>query len=463
MPAALNHLIVMIPGMAGSELIDPTLPLDEQRVWYSHRRSIVTAVVDPDRLAIDRPLVAVGLLQKFTVVPWWKSIDGYSTAWSTVASTFPNAPTDLGHPDGPTPNAQIVAYPYDFRLGVAAAADRLAAFLGPRFTALGDRTTVVIVGHSMGGLVARRWASHHDPEGRCRGILTLGTPFRGAPKALDVLVNGLYWGSRLVQRRKLSAVVQSWPGLHDLLPIDDRIVDDSGRACGAWELADLPMLNAVTSARETHVGTRDWWAADRPRPALLTVSGYGHATRSTATWTAGRLTAIKAGLTGERDGDGTVPVFSAVPPEWSGASATNSIRPCGDHHGAISHTGQLREFLLLLNSGNPPPTRGAGEDVFLGFDVDELVEPGDVITGTLRFNDETVGARNPDGTVAVTSTLCGEDGREHTLQVGLGAADEFVIQLPAGVEGVVRLDAKLDRGFTRRRSQEYVVVLGAAE
>ncbi|WGF88979.1 esterase/lipase family protein [Marinivivus vitaminiproducens] len=45
---------------------------------------------------------------------------------------------------------------------------------------------VILVGHSMGGLDARRIASHLDPEQRVTAVITMGTPHRGSALAEQV-------------------------------------------------------------------------------------------------------------------------------------------------------------------------------------------------------------------------------------------------------------------------------------
>lgn len=53
----------------------------------------------------------------------------------------------------------------------AAAMDRLQA------------SNIAVVGVSMGGLVARALATHHDPEKRIRTVVSIATPHRGSPLA----------------------------------------------------------------------------------------------------------------------------------------------------------------------------------------------------------------------------------------------------------------------------------------
>ncbi|HYZ09976.1 MAG TPA: hypothetical protein VE709_15610 [Pseudonocardiaceae bacterium] len=80
----------------------------------------------------------------------------------------------------------------DFRLGVVVAAERLATEMTRRLAARPkDRRQVVVLAHSMGGLVARHWLGPGGGAAHCRALITLGTPHRGAPKALDWLLNGV--------------------------------------------------------------------------------------------------------------------------------------------------------------------------------------------------------------------------------------------------------------------------------
>ena len=101
---------------------------------------------------------------------------------------------ERGDPAHPVPGADVVAVPYDFRRSIIEAAERLDAVVCAH---LGDASEaeragrVIVVGHSMGGLVARVWMGLLGRWPWCRALITLGTPHRGAPKALAWLVNGV--------------------------------------------------------------------------------------------------------------------------------------------------------------------------------------------------------------------------------------------------------------------------------
>lgn len=73
-----------------------------------------------------------------------------------------------------------VLFNYDSFKGIDVAADELAARLAP-LTRLVETFGFALVGHSMGGLVARRFARHcsSDLKNGLRGIATVGTPNTG--------------------------------------------------------------------------------------------------------------------------------------------------------------------------------------------------------------------------------------------------------------------------------------------
>ncbi len=72
--------------------------------------------------------------------------------------------------------AQVPQMPY--RAGI----DARAAAVRPVLDALPNKQ-IVLVGVSMGGLVARALASRYDPEQRVKAVITIATPHRGSPLA----------------------------------------------------------------------------------------------------------------------------------------------------------------------------------------------------------------------------------------------------------------------------------------
>jgi predicted alpha/beta hydrolase family esterase len=69
----------------------------------------------------------------------------------------------------------VLGYQYDYYRSLDEAAQRLAFYLEAR----GIEETA-LVGHSLGGIVARAYASSYDPERRARAVVTLGSPHGGS-------------------------------------------------------------------------------------------------------------------------------------------------------------------------------------------------------------------------------------------------------------------------------------------
>jgi pimeloyl-ACP methyl ester carboxylesterase len=222
-------------------------------------------------------------------------VRGYEGLLDALAS-LPGAVVDRG--SGPrVANANVVAFAYDFRRSVAEAADLLDVEVKARLDALGlagEEKRVVVVAHSMGGLVARHWLGVGGDDGHggprepawrlCRTLITLGTPHRGAPKALNVLVNGV--GKGPFQFRKATDVLRAWPGVYELLPrypaILDRLVDPLEPVTRyPYERPQLGSLAA--DAYRIHQTIEDAWN-DMPRggPEMVPLVGWSHRTLSAA-------------------------------------------------------------------------------------------------------------------------------------------------------------------------------------
>lgn len=228
-------------------------------------------------------------------------------------------------------------HPYDWRLSV----ERLAAELNARIATERPEGEVLVVGHSMGGVVARV-ALGRQSAPRIVRIVQLGAPNHGsfapvlALRAVYPTVRKLAALDRRHSAEDLARIVfRSLPSLHELLP-DPR-------------LADGPDL---FDARQ--------WPADalRPEPAMLEA-----AAAQRAAWPPpdGRClhvagvrqdTVVGATLTGDEfeyalapRGDGTVPLGLAVrpgEPAWY----------VGEKHGGLPNNGRVIAAVVdLLRTG----------------------------------------------------------------------------------------------------------------
>jgi hypothetical protein len=185
---------------------------------------------------------------------------------------------------------------------------------------------VIIVAHSMGGLIARYWVTL-DNWNICRAILTLGTPHRGAPKALDYLVNG---PPRWVPGgRGLRDLLREWPSVYELVPryqsVEDVRSPDNGNTEAPKALypkdLHLPTLqDKIAAAFKVHRRIEDAWERNAAETHCIAYVGRGHGTALKASWDGTRLITSKKRPTWlpmapEERGDGTVPELSASPIE----------------------------------------------------------------------------------------------------------------------------------------------------
>lgn len=135
----------------------------------------------------------------------------------------------------------------------------LAGQLAERAEALMARTgvdRVALVGHSMGGLVAR-WAACHDLRGRVPLVVTVGSPHRGTPAAwLGAGLDLVLGPGAAADMRPGSAVVRALaaaPGAPDCAwvalysPFDELVPSGSARLPDDGTLAG-PVTNVVVPA-----------------------------------------------------------------------------------------------------------------------------------------------------------------------------------------------------------------------
>jgi hypothetical protein len=378
-----KHLVYVLPGIGGSVLQRPAAGKKAAKtVWDAGLGDIAGLLLRPDRLALDEPLRPTGLIRSTKLLPGWTVVPGYERQWRRLRE-LPGAVMDMGHPDHRNPDANVVLFPYDFRLGIAHAARLLAGDVHERLKDLSvsERAgRVVVLAHSMGGLVARYWLGPLGGWPLCRALVTLGTPHRGAPKALQLLTDGVrVAGTRL---DGASDLLREWPSVAELLPRYPMIWD--AEADVARSPHELPLDGLRSLAGAGFAVHRDIESAWRgiPRtgaePQTVPRLGWSHDTAGSAVWDGKKLTVTKdlpgwLDLDGwEKDhGDGTVPAISAVPVELSGHD-TGDWRT-RDRHGPIvsakwipglAERYETRKTLLAA--------RGDGREAALGLDLNEL-------------------------------------------------------------------------------------------
>jgi pimeloyl-ACP methyl ester carboxylesterase len=384
----IRELVVYLPGIVGSRLDDP----DSGRGRWSSR-SAPRAWFDPSVLDFDRPLVPAGLMPDLAVVQSLPQVPRFRQLFRQLEGRLGATIVTVRPGVEPDPNADIVVVPYDFRQSIATAAEYLDRVVGDW---RGDRP-VIVVAHSMGGLVARYWISRLGGWQVCDRLLSLGTPFRGAPKALAWLTGVADVPNRIVE------TVRKWPSMYELLPRYEMIRVTGGELLRPHQLR-LPGFDdeMAAAAYRLHEEMDQGWAGideDR-RPQIFSMYSYGHATLGRADLRGDRLFLTKedpewhAENNPRPDGDATVPGLSAIPWELDTADHVedHDLDPKGSRHMGMATTEAIVGKLAKYWNVPKQPVRGPDTPaVWLGLDLDDQYVSGQPIPIGARLR-----GANPD-------------------------------------------------------------------
>ena len=243
-------------------------------------------------------------------------------------------------------NKTLFEFVYDFRYSVMYNSNKLAELVD-FIKDSKDIKQVDIVGHSMGGLIAKAYLTEKNHHADVRNLIFVGTPHLGSPNALKALRYGDDLDVPVIDGCKLKRVVRNLPGMYNLLPgkryfdmrggyfSDDDDLDDNGvkgmldyketlfnlkngreTKCPLKASVDvaegddnmlLDRLNPTLIDEDTvkfHDSLDNWW---KPRSVkVFNIVGYNKQTLKTISESGGKVTYEYT-----NEGDGTVPLWSA--------------------------------------------------------------------------------------------------------------------------------------------------------
>lgn len=210
--------IIFVPGIKGTTLSDH-YPLEHQTVYTALTEKLVfnfDPVMLDDAGQFDRDLDR--LIYEQEVI---------SLVYGEMVSELRE---NLALDDQKKENAKVYVFPYDWRYPIASNAKRLGQFVDlilaksnahptymTRGIALGK---VNIVSHSMGGCVAKHYATALGGYTKIEKLVMLASPLRGSLYALKTLVMGETWFFDWFTRKGLRKLARTLPGVYDLLPFD---------------------------------------------------------------------------------------------------------------------------------------------------------------------------------------------------------------------------------------------------
>jgi len=316
-------LIVVVPGITGSVLRRP----GGRAIWNLSVGAIAGGLA-AFRRTVDELRLPAGVGDEAPDGPAALAADGVVTGWHVWPGFWAGGGYGrlLAHLESIAPGA-VRAFGYDWRLSNRLTAKRLGVSVERwldrwrRGPGNGD-AKVVFVCHSMGGLVTRYLLEVLGARDLARRVVTLGTPYHGSVKAVGAVAGDAFAGlGRLGWDEPLALAARSFPAVYQLLPTY-RCVAGDGDPVGLDE-ATVPGADAalVRDALAFHREMADAVAANGPAPyELFAFAGKLQATLQSVRF-GDQVSYLYEQRGTDHRGDGTVALFSAVPPEWTSTSA----------------------------------------------------------------------------------------------------------------------------------------------
>jgi pimeloyl-ACP methyl ester carboxylesterase len=386
---AMRDVVVVLPGITGS-----VLQKDGKDVWNVTGGSVLRALLSlgqnvkdlaltedpPDVDDLGDGVTASKVMRDIHLIPGLWKIDGYSKTLKYVTDTF-----DV------VPGENFFEFPYDWRRDNRVAARKLAKDAQGWLAAWREKSgaadaKLILVGHSMGGIVSRYYLECLDGWRDTRVLVTFGTPYSGSLNSVGTLVNGL--------KKKigpvgidLSGLVRSLTAVYQLLPTYACYDGGDGKLVGVSE-ATIPHVDQqkAKAAAEFHDEIRNAVKAHEQedeyrenRYDIRPVVGILQPTFQSARAAGAGVQLIRTYDGEDQGGDGTVPRISATPVELE--REANAMFASERHASLQNEDGvlvQLRGVMSGLDIDFPGfrdafPTIGLGLELDDAYQTDEPV------------------------------------------------------------------------------------------
>jgi hypothetical protein len=344
-------VIVLLPGIMGS-----TLRKNGKDAWGFKPGAITRAIFtlgdsiakdlrlggdDPTRETLDDGVTADGLASDLTLLPGFWKVDGYSHVADVLQETF-----DV------TEGQNFFRFAYDWRRDNRVAANRLRRLSHDwlkRWREQSPGAKLILVGHSMGGIVSRYFLEVLDGWKDTKALITFGTPYRGSLNALDTLSNGMRKGPFTLE--DMTEFGRSCTSIYQLLPVYESIDMGNGKLARVGESTGIPKVDAarckaalafhreIIDAVDAHLKEEDY---QKNRYRVFPIVGITQETNQSAQLAGGKVTVSRQYLGEDMSGDGTVPRVSAIPHEYSHAG---NAMFAAMKHGSLQNTDTILQHV----------------------------------------------------------------------------------------------------------------------
>ncbi len=371
----IDDVVIVLPGILGSKL-----KYKGEIVWGQF--STLPKMLDEryfDTLGnLDLVLEPVGLVSGARILPGLALVDGYAQFLPWVEKTF-----------GLVHSETLFEFGYDWRQDIRKTAQLLKSFavevLNRVRSDINPGARLILIAHSMGGLVSRYYVEVLEGWRDTKALVTLGTPFRGSLNALRCLVNGV---SLLdIRHEKLSKLCRKLDSLYQLVPMYPCVIDGSGSPRGVLDMRDMDIDHQKLGQLQTmHTELRESINSnqadtDYAKSACrcLPIVGTNQSTKQSA-WVRenNRLDFRETDPFDGSDlrGDGTVPYVSAVT-----ESLKHFCKFANAKHGTMPNVDVVRQAVfecvqaLYVNfDAYATPHFQKTTDEILGFEMDNIAE-----------------------------------------------------------------------------------------
>ena len=404
---ATDDIVVFLPGITGS-----VLQKDGRDVWgtsagaifrvlksggESIRHLALDTIDDPSLDDLGDGVVATRLVPDTHIVPGLWKIDGYTKMMRDISDAF-------GLESGTT----AFEFPYDWRRDNRASARKLQRSVEFWLHARRKdrpKAKVVLVAHSMGGLVSRYYLEVLGGWEHVRMLVTFGTPYGGSVKSLNFIANGHRPGIGPA-RLDMSSLLRSFTSVYQLLPTYECMDAGAGTLRMIGEVPGMPNFDysRVASALAFHdeIAAAVRARASAEPPHIVPVVGIEQPTVQSARFKGGVVEILDTIDGRSESGDGTVPRASAVPFEL--ATAAREVYASEAHGSLQNHDGVLAHLRGVMSRPDVQTKR---------------VRPGGPVTLSLSLPDYFDASQNielsvqpSEGQPALVATLSTTDGRE---------------------------------------------------
>ncbi|MCC6588987.1 MAG: alpha/beta fold hydrolase [Bryobacterales bacterium] len=319
-----KQTVVFVPGIMGS-----VLALGGQVIWPGSPKDFIFGYKKLRELMSD-DLVATDIIRSVSI----------STQYQALMKTLEKC--GFHESDG-----TLVPLPYDWRRSNFKAAEALA----DRLDRIRDDTEVILIGHSMGGLVCRHYLEsrrfdHRAAFAKVRALITLGTPHRGSPMALPAILG--YDRKVFLTGPQVKEVASDdrFPAVYELLPPEWEPCFWNADVSSRYTPLQLGSLAAALGLSLSNLASsmafhQSMDLARRPADVRYFFFSGTRMETTTGVRIDVRNPANLDRIDVKDGGDGTVPTWSSLANGVQGAFV-------GGEHGEIYKNQDLRQVLAVL-------------------------------------------------------------------------------------------------------------------